>query len=147
MTTATDAPRASAPWHLWVVGVLSLLWNGFGAYDYTMSHLQGHVYYQQMGMTAAQIAIMDAYPTYMHAVWAIGVWGSAVGSVLLLLRSRWALHAFALSTLGALGNAVYTVADPAVMEAMGVVMCAVILAVCLFLVWYSWTMTKRGVLR
>ena len=28
---------AKAPVHLWVVGLLSLVWNGFGAYDYFMS--------------------------------------------------------------------------------------------------------------
>src|SRR3546814_7159427 len=27
------------PWHLWVVGVLSLLWNAVGAFDYTMTKL------------------------------------------------------------------------------------------------------------
>ena len=32
----TDAPatRTSPPWHLWVVGVLSLLWNAFGVHSY-----------------------------------------------------------------------------------------------------------------
>ena len=104
MTTATDTPRAGAPWHFWVIAVISALWNGFGGYDYTMSHLQGDAYYRQMQMTEAQIAVMDAYPVWMHAVWAIGVWGSVAGSILLLLRMRWAFHAYVLSTLGAVGS-------------------------------------------
>jgi hypothetical protein len=36
--------------HLWVVGVLSLLWNGFGAYDYIMSHVGGLDYFRGMGL-------------------------------------------------------------------------------------------------
>jgi hypothetical protein len=147
MTEATDAGRGSTPWHLWVVGVISLLWNAFGGYDYTMSHLQGETYYRQMGMTDAQIALMDAYPSWMHAIWAIGVWGSVVGSILLLLRMRWAFHAFALSSLGAIGALLYNLLTPEAMAAMSPVMPIMIAVICLFFTWYSWTMTKRGVLR
>ena len=147
MTATADTPIRSTPWHFWVVTVLSLLWNSFGGYDYTMSHLQGETYYRHMGMTDAQIALMDTYPSWMHAVWAIGVWGSVVGSILLLLRMRWAMHAFALSVLGAIGALLYNLLTPEAMAAMSPVMPAVIVAICLFFVWYSWTMTKRGVLR
>ena len=44
MTTMQGTSRAGAPWHFWVVAVVSLLWNSFGGYDYTMSHLSGEVY-------------------------------------------------------------------------------------------------------
>jgi hypothetical protein len=147
MTATVDTPTRSTPWHFWVVAVLAVLWNGFGGYDYTMSHLQGEAYYRQMQMTDAQIAFMDTYPTWMHAVWAIGVWGSVAGTILLLLRMKWAFHAFVLSSLGALGNVIYTAMVPGAAETMGLVMPLVILAVCLFFIWYSWLMTKRGVLR
>lgn len=143
--TVEDSPRVT-PWHFWAVAVVSLLWNGFGAYDYTMSHLQGETYYRQMGMTDAVIAAMNAYPTWMHAVWALGVWGSVVGSILLLLRSRWAFHAFSLSTVGAAGALIYTAVTPA-MQSMGLIMPAIIVAVVLFLVWYSRLMTAKGILR
>jgi hypothetical protein len=148
--TATTEPAAggrSTPWHFWPVAVLAVLWNGFGGYDYTMSHLQGATYYRQMGMTDAQIAFMDTYPTWMHAVWAIGVWGSVLGTILLLIRSRWAQHAFGVSLIGALGNLAYTALTPGAMAAQGIVMPCVILALCAAFLWYSWAMTKRGVLR
>ena len=148
MTTdaMSETPRAT-PWRFWVVAAASALWNGFGGYDYTMSHLQGAAYYRQMGMTDAQIAYMASYPTWMDAVWAIGVWGSVLGAILLLLRSKWAFHAFAASFLGALGNLAYTAMTPGAMTAMGIVMPAVILLICAALVWYARTVTKRGVLR
>lgn len=145
-TDAAEAPRAT-PWHFWLVAAVSALWNGFGGYDYTMSHLQGEAYYRQMGMTDAQVAQMAAYPTWMHAVWAIGVWGSVLGAILLLVRRRWAMHAFAVSFLGAAGNLIYTAMTPGAAQAMGLAMPVVILAICGALVWYSWAMTKRGVLR
>ena len=148
MTEAIDTGRrASTPWHFWVVAIVAELWNGFGGYDNTMSHLQGETYYRQMSMSEAVIAFMDTYPTWMHAVWAIGVWGSVLGTLLLVLRMRWAFHAFVLSLLGAIGNVLYTAMTPGASEAMGLTMPLVIVAACLFFIWYAWTMTKRGILR
>src|SRR5690606_28460329 len=49
MATVQPVPT---PTHLWVVGILSLLWNGFGAYDYTMSHVGGLAYFETMGLDA-----------------------------------------------------------------------------------------------
>lgn len=137
----------TAPWHLWVVGVVSLLWNGFGGYDYLMSHLQGAAYYHQVGMSEAQIAYMAAYPTWMHGVWALGVWSAVAGSVLLLLRSRFALHAFILSLLGIVGSNGYALFTPGGWALMGGAMTLVIAGIGLFLLAYSWAMTRGGVLR
>ena len=146
MTTTIETPARSTPWHFWLIAGLSLPWNSFGAFDYTMSHVRGDAYYRQAGMTEAQIAAMAAYPAWMHAVWAVGVWGSALGSVLLLLRSKWAFHAFAVSILGAIGNLAYSathsMGGPAEMG-----LPVLIITVCGLLIWYAWAMTKRGVLR
>lgn len=147
MTEAIEVGRPAAPWHFWLVTLVSLLWNGFGGYDYTMSHLQGEAYYRQTGMSEAVIAFMQTYPTWMHAVWAVGVWGSVLGSLLFVARSRWAFHAFALSALGAAGALAYNLTTPGASAIMSPVMPGVILAICLFFVWYASTMTKRGVVR
>lgn len=147
MTTTTADEVRGTPWHFWLVAAIAVLWNGFGGYDYTMSHLQGETYYRQAGMTDAQIAYMAAYPMWMHAVWATGVWGSVAGAILLALRMRWAFHAFVISILGAIGNLAYVAATAGGGETMGMVMPLVIVAACLFFIWYAWMMTKRGVLR
>jgi hypothetical protein len=147
MTATTETPRAGAPWHFWVLGVLGFIWSCLGAYDYMMSHLQGEAYYRQSHMTDAQIAVMNGYPVWMHAVWAIGVWGSVAGAILLLLRMRWAFHAYVLSTLGAVGALIYSVAVAHASDTMGIVFPLIIIAVCLFFVWYASVMAKRGVLR
>ncbi|MCR5880740.1 hypothetical protein [Phenylobacterium sp. J367] len=146
-TTTNDAgpARAATPWHLWVVGLLSLVWNGFGATDYTMTQLQGDAWLRQMGATEAQIAAMASFPSWMHGVWAIGVWGGLIGSLLLLLRRRWAFHAFVLSSAGAIISLAYQVVNP--IAGMDLMFPLIIVAIALFLIWYAWTMTKRGVLR
>lgn len=144
MTTRT-------PWHLWAVGVLSLLWNCFGAYDFVMSMTQGEAYWRASGMTDAMIAYYNAMPAWMYGPWVVGVWGAVAGSILLLMRSRYAVHVFALSLLGAVGSLIYGLMNPmpelpAEMAVMAY-MSWVIVAVAAFLAWYAWTMSKKGVLR
>lgn len=149
MTAAMEFPRR-LPWHYWVVTVLALLWNAFGAYDFVMSLTAGETYMRQMGMTQAQIDYYNAMPVWMLAAWVLGVWGGVAGAVLLALRSRWATHAFIASLVGMVLNLIYThllTNGGDVMAGQATVMSAVITAVCIFLVWYAWRMTKRGLLR
>ena len=146
---------AKAPWHLWVVGIVSLLWNGFGANDYTQSQMRNRDYLgsmsESMGVTAEQmIAYIDSFPVYMHAFWALGVWGAVAGSVLLLLRSRHAFVAFALSIFGLLASTIYQFATPQpewATSSASMIMNGVIWAIAIGLAYYAKRMTASGVLR
>jgi len=145
------APDVSpkTPWHLWVVGVLGLLWNSYGGFDFTMSLTRGDAYYREVGMTDAQIAHMATYPAWMILVWAIGVWGALLGAVLLLARSKWAVEVFAASLAGFLMSLVYAYVIspmPDSGNAMAI-MQGVILAGCVFFVWYAVRARKAGHLR
>lgn len=137
------------PWHLWVVGVLSLLWNAFGAYDHVMSVSQGESYYRTMGMSEAIIAYMNAMPGWMMVPWTLGVWGAVIGSVLLLMRLKWAVHAWALSLLGAVISLIYQYFLSNGLEVYGgqAFMPAVIVVIAALLLWYAFAMRRRGVLR
>lgn len=137
------------PWHLWVVAVLALLWNSFGCVDYFMTQTRMDEWFAQMGMTAAQVEYFKAMPMWTHAAWAIGVWGGALGAILLLLRRKLALPVFVASFLGWLAGAVYAFALSDGMQAMGSMwpMQVVIGAACLFFIWYARMMVRNGVLR
>ena len=89
---------APAPRHLWIVGVLSLLWNAFGAMDYVLTNTNNEAYLSQF--TPEQLAYFIDFPAWTTAAWALGVWGALAGSVLLLMRSRFAVHAFGVSLAG-----------------------------------------------
>lgn len=150
MTTTTVAPEGGkTPWHLWAVGVAGLLWNSFGAWDYTMTKIRGDAHLRDFGMTQAQIDYFHAMPGWMTAVWAIGVWGAIAGTVLLLIRSRFSLHVYVASFAAFLLSLVYTYLLSNGVEVMGSnwLMSVVIAAACAFFIWYAWVMTKRGVLR
>ena len=82
------------PWHLWVIGVLMLLWDGMGAMDYVMTVSRNPDYLAQF--TPERLAFLDAFPTWAKASWALAVWLYVLGSLLILLRSRhavWMLQA------------------------------------------------------
>ena len=139
--------KGSVPWHLWLVGVLALLWNGYGGYDYVMTQTNNAAYLANY--TEAQRAYFDSFPMWMEAVWAIGVWGGVLGSILLLLRSKWAIHALLASLIAFAMSVVYgqTTGGNAVMGSMGLIFSGVIFLIGLALVMYARAMTKRGVLR
>ena len=77
------------PWHLWVIGVLMLLWNGMGAMDYVMTVSRNPDYLAQF--TPERLAFLDAFPTWAKATWALAVWLYVLGSLFILLRSRYAV--------------------------------------------------------
>ncbi|WP_269219389.1 hypothetical protein [Brevundimonas vesicularis] len=140
------------PWHLWLVGVLSLLWNGFGAFDFIQTTTRGEAYMRAAGFDDAMVAYYEAMPGWMYVPWTLGVWGAVIGSVMLLLRLRWAVQAFGLSLLGALVSLIYgKLIDPpppappevAAMSWMPIV----ILLIAVLLFSYAFNMRKRGVLR
>jgi hypothetical protein len=145
---ATQLGSTRTPLHLWIVAGIGLIWNGFGAYDYLMSKLQGAPYYRQMGMTDAQIAYMNAFPMWMTVVWAIGVWGAVLGTILLFRRSRTAAPVFAASLAAFLVSMVYSwfLSDGRAVMGDMAYMQFVVLAGCLFFAWYSRAMARKGVL-
>ncbi len=147
--TSPARTAIATPWHLWVVGILGLLWNGFGAYDYLMSHLQPEAYPRSMGMTDAQLANLAALPAWVTAAWAIGAWGALLGSALLLMRRRVAYPVFIVSLAALVLTLVHQYAlenaGPATAQAM--VMSAVILAATVFFALYARALGARDVLR
>ncbi len=138
-----DATMARTPWHLWAVGILTLLWNSVGIYSYMMTRLDR---LESLEMTAEQIAWFESFPVWANALWALGVWGAFFGSVLLLLRSRWAVTSIAISVIGLVGTTFYQrfMTDiPPELDSIGLT--AAIWIITLFMLWYALRM--RGVLR
>jgi hypothetical protein len=146
---ATNVQGRAAPAHLWIVGILALLWNGFGCYDYLMSVTANAAYLAKLPADA--VAYQQALPAFVTAFWALGVWGGLAGALLLLMRSRYAVWAFALSLIGAvcgLGYQMFMTTRPASMTAgAGAIIPWVIIAIAAFQLWYSRSLERKGALR
>jgi hypothetical protein len=135
---------ASPPWQLWVIGLLSLVWNGIGAFDYLMKNTRNADYLSRLPPAAVQS--LDGLPYWLIGFWTLGVWAAVLGSLLLLLRSRYAIHAFAASLVGLAVNAGYTATgvDPTG-QPIGLTVSIWIVAVALLL--YALRLRKAGLLR
>ena len=150
-----QAVETRTPVHLWIVGGLATLWNAFGCYDYLMTRTRNTDYLASMmpGVDPnAMLTYVDAMPIYAQIGWGLGVWGGLAGAILLLLKSRFAVHAFALSFLGIILSIGYSLilAPPPPAgsdQGMSAIMPYVIIVVGAALLFYAWTQRSRGVLR
>ena len=141
--TVTKAPR-----HLWIVGVLAVLWNAVGAFDYSASQLRIESYMSQF--TPEQLAYFYGFPAWAIAAWAIAVWGALLGSLCLLLRKAWAVWLFGASIVAMVltGLYSYVLTDGlALMGTGGAIFTAVIWLIAFSLYFYARAMARCGVLR
>ena len=139
-----------APWHLWVVGTVTLAWNGMAAADYAMTQYAYEPYMSQF--TPAQLAYFNSFPTWVQATWALAVWLSVAGSLLLLARSRFASNAFGLALIFMAATFLhnFVLADVKMYDVVGreaAFFTARIVAVAVALWNYARAMDRSGVLR
>ena len=146
------AESRAVPLHLWIVGLLSLLWSGFGCVNYMMTRMRNTDWLKSMMPDLDPNVLynwVDSFPMWAQLGWGFGVWMGLLGSALLLIRNHWAVHAFALSLVGAVVGLGYQMANPMPgstgFMAMG--MPAIIIAVCLGLYLYARAQRLSGVLR
>lgn len=140
--------RHKAPWHLWVVGSLAILWNGFGAYDYIMTVTEDAAYLHNF--TPEQLAFFTSMPRWVVFFWALAVWSGFVAACLLLLRSGWASVAYGISLAGMAISFVhnYLLANGAeIYGPAGIVMTIVLAVAAVAQFLYARSMQRIGYLR
>lgn len=144
-----SASSSKTPWHLWVVGVVSLLWNAVGVVDFTMTQTRNEAYLK--AFTAEQLEYFHGFPLWVVIAWGIATWGSVTGSVLLLLRQRWAVQVNLLVLVAMAVTFVHNFLLSDGLKIMGGAGPAVFTAMILLfgvLLWsYARAMAGRGVLR
>ena len=142
----------ATPMHLWVVGVLALIWNAFGCYDYLMSRTHNDAYSRQMMPDvdpAVGWAYMDSMPIWASFGWGLGVWCGLAGTILLLMRSRHAVLLYLASLAGMVLSFGYQMlmGPPAPPGMDNPMIPLVITAIGIALFLYARTMRQRGVLK
>jgi hypothetical protein len=150
MNDTRAAPAGLAPWHLWLVGMLMLVWNAMSCYSQVMTLTQNDAYLRAMRITPEIAAYFAALPAWYVAAWTIGVWGGVLAAVGLLMRKSWAVWWFAASQLAMVVNSVATLLDSEAHEVLGAVGSIMAIATIMlgaFVVLYSVAMKRRGILR
>ena len=136
-----------APRQFWVIGIIAVLWNAIGAFDYTATQLRLEAY--MSAFTPQQLEYFYGFPAWAVAAWALGVWGAFFGSIALLLRKSWAVALFGVSIAGMVLTTLYNFVltdGAALMGPDAMAFSAVIWAIALALFFYARAMAKRGVL-
>ena len=85
-------PERKAPWHLWLVAIVALLWNGAGAYTIMMAQA-GRLYDLEPG----EAAYYAAQPVWFVVLTDVALVASLAAALALLLRKRMAVWLFGLS--------------------------------------------------
>jgi hypothetical protein len=136
---------AKAPWHLWVVGIVSLLWNGSGAYTIIAAQLG-----KLPGISADEAAYYAAQQAWNVILVDIAVIAPVLAAIALLLRSRFAVMLFAIGLAAVVIADIYDLAagtSRALLNATTLTVTCLILVIAILQFWYSRSMRARGVLR
>jgi hypothetical protein len=148
MSEETVVATSKTPWHIWLVGIITLLWNSMGALDFTMTMTKNEAW--MSSFTEEQLDFFYGFPGWLIFFWAIAVWASLLGSLLLLFRSKFAFPVLTASFLSMVVVSIHNFGFSNGLEIMGTggaIFSGVIFLVALLLVWYSKSMTATGVLR
>jgi hypothetical protein len=150
MNDTRVVPTGLALWHLWLVALLTLVWNAASCYSYVMTLAQDDGYFRATGVTPEIAAYFAALPAWYVATWTVAVWGGLLAAVGLLLRKSWAVWAFVVSQLAMAVDSVATLLSSEAHDVLGTVgsisaIATIILGA--FLVLYSMAMKRRGILK
>ena len=70
-TAPVNEAKQKTPWHLWLVGVLGLLWSSMGVLDFVMTQSKNEAY--MGGFSEAQLEYFYGFPVWTVICWAIAV--------------------------------------------------------------------------
>ncbi len=147
MAASLDSGIGRTPRHLWVVGIVALLWNAVGAMDYLMTQTRNESYMSQF--TPEQLSFFYGFPTWVVAFWAIAVWAGVLGAILLLMRKRLAVPVFVASFLAMVVTSFhnYVLSNGAeVTGLLGLGFSALIFLIAAGLIVYARAMNSKGAL-
>jgi hypothetical protein len=138
-----DETVGSVHWSFWVIGAFALIWNVLGSMNYL-----GQMNADMVAtLPETHRAIIEGRPAWATGGFAIGVFGGALGGLLLLLRKSAANYLFIVSLAGVIVTMIHTVRvasstiDFSVFEIL--IMILMPLVVAAFLIWYSkWAGSK-----
>lgn len=135
---------AKAPWHLWVIGILSLLWNASGAYT-IMAAQAGAM----PDLPKDEIAYYAAQSPWFVAVTDVALVGGILGALALLMRSKWAVALFSVSLFAIVVTAGYDIfmgTTRMMTNTTTIVVTVTIWVLAVAQLWYANAMRKRAVL-
>lgn len=94
----------SVHWSFWLISIVALLWNVGGAINYLMQTNPEFV----ATLPETHRAIIEGRPVWATGGFAIGVFGGALGCLLLLFKKSIAFYVFIASLFGVIVTMIHT---------------------------------------
>jgi hypothetical protein len=133
MNNPTPTSDTTTPWHVWLIGVLALLWNCMNAFDYFMTTTRFY-----------------SFPLWVDVSWGLYVFAGILGAVALLFCKRWAVSVFTLSLVAMVITSLYIFATNGLSLGGGVgalIFTAMTFIIAVALLLYTLRLARKGVLR
>jgi len=133
------------PIWFWIISVIALIWNGMGVMNYIQQAYRTEAFQAQV--TPEQLAILDARPAWATAVFAIAVFTGLLGSLLLLLRKKFASPLLLISFVCAVATQVwwFTTDGPSLSgDVSGMAIPIFVMIFAALLVWLAKKGTSKG---
>lgn len=132
----------------WVISILALLWNFMGVAAYLgMSFMTPEMAAQSYGQEFADI--FATKPVWAVSAFAIAVFSGLFGCIGLLMRKKWARLFFIISFIGIIIHNIWGLMA-GTLSVIGVfdkIMTIAVMAVAIFLIWFSRQKIMQRVLR
>ena len=132
------------PTLFWVIAIIALIWNIMGVVAYL-----GQAY-----MTDEALALLPEtdqlyiknVASWVTAAYATAVFAGVFGSIALLIRKKVAKLLFIISFIGVLFQSSYNffIQEFMTIETFQIVWSIIIIAICLFLIWYAQISNKKA---
>lgn len=133
-----------APWHLWAVAILALLWNASGAITIMLAQAG-----RLADIDADETTYYAAQPGWFVVATDIALLAAVVAAVALLLRKRAAVWLFALSLIAIVVNNSYELGagtSRMLVDRGALIVTCVIVVIAIMELAYARAMKKRDVL-
>ena len=143
----------SAPKHLYIIGILVLLWNSIGVTDFVMTMTENATWAQMAidngSVTRDQYDYFYSFPWWSNIPWGLAVFSGFAGMICLLMRKRMAVDLLILSAVMALVSNSFLVLFLDWTEMMGTAalgMCGFVVLLAAGVAFYARKMRDAGVL-
>ena len=135
----TSNDLTTPPRSFWIISSLLLVWNLLGLMVFAM---QATMTDEAMAaLPEAQQALYSSTPSWVTAAFAVAVFGGTLGCVFLLLKKSWAVPVFVISLAGILAQNFHSFFMSDAVAVFGTVaavaMPLMVIAIAVFLIWYS----------
>ena len=136
------ASSVSIPLWFKLVGLLAILWNGFGVAMYLST--VGLFGDPMAGLNEAERAAAASIPAWLTGAFAIGTFAGLIGSLGLLLRKAWALPVLVVSLVALLVMEGWIVFLSGMLEVAGLAVPITVSVGAVLLVWLASHARGRG---